>query len=101
MALIKLASTADLKANQMKEVTANGTSILLVNVDGAFYAIGNKCTHRGCSLSKGTLSGDTLKCACHGSVFNVKTGEVVHGPAKKPEPKYELQISGDEILVNL
>ena len=101
MALIKLASTTDLKANQMKAVSANGTAILLVNLDGAFYAIGNKCMHRGCALSNGTLNGDTLKCACHGSVFNVKTGEVVHGPAKKPEPKYELQVSGDEILVDL
>jgi nitrite reductase/ring-hydroxylating ferredoxin subunit len=101
MAVIKLASTTDLKPNQMKEVKANGASILLVNLDGSFYAIGNKCTHRGCALSRGALSGDTLKCACHGSVFNVKTGKVVHGPAKKPEPKYELQISGDQILVDL
>jgi nitrite reductase/ring-hydroxylating ferredoxin subunit len=101
MAVIKLASTTDLKPNQMKEVKANGTSILLVNLDGSFYAIGNKCTHRGCALSNGTLKGDILHCACHGSVFNVKTGEVVHGPAKKPEPKYELQISGDQILVDL
>jgi len=100
MALIKLASTADLKPNQMKEVKANGASILLVNIDGAFYAIGNKCTHRGCALSNSTLNGDTVKCPCHGSVFNVKTGEVVRGPAKKPEPKYELQISGDQILIS-
>jgi nitrite reductase/ring-hydroxylating ferredoxin subunit len=101
MAPIKLASTADLKPNQMKAVNANGTPILLVNLNGSFYAIGNKCTHRGCALSNGTLNGDTLKCACHGSVFNVKTGEVIGGPAKKPEPKYELQVSGDQILVNL
>jgi nitrite reductase/ring-hydroxylating ferredoxin subunit len=101
MTPIKLASTADLKPNQMKAVNANGTPILLVNLNGSFYAIGNKCTHRGCALSNGTLNGDTLKCACHGSIFNVKTGEVIGGPAKKPEPKYELQVSGDQILVNL
>jgi nitrite reductase/ring-hydroxylating ferredoxin subunit len=101
MTPIKLASTADLKPNQMKAVNANGTPILLVNLNGSFYAIGNKCTHRGCALSNGTLNGDTLKCACHGSVFNVKTGEVIGGPAKKPEPKYELQVSGDQILVHL
>jgi nitrite reductase/ring-hydroxylating ferredoxin subunit len=101
MALTKLASTTDLKPNQMKAVNTNGTSILLVNLDGVFYAIGNKCTHRGCALSNGTLNRDTVQCACHGSVFNVKTGSVINGPAKKPEPKYELQISGDQILINL
>jgi nitrite reductase/ring-hydroxylating ferredoxin subunit len=58
---MKLASTTQLQPNQMKGVNANGTPILLVNLDGTFYAIGNKCTHRGCALSKGTLNGDTLK----------------------------------------
>lgn len=101
IALIKLASTVDLQHNQVKGVNANGTTILLVNLDGAFYAIGNKCTHRSCALSNGTLNGDTLKCACHGSVFNVKTGEVIGGPAKKPEPKDELQVSGNQILIGL
>jgi nitrite reductase/ring-hydroxylating ferredoxin subunit len=101
MTPIKLASTTDLKPNQMKAVDADGTSILLVNLAGAFYAIGNKCTHMGCALSRGTLKGDTVQCACHGSVFNVKTGEVVRGLAKKPEPNYELKISGDQILINM
>lgn len=100
MALTKIASTTDLKSNQMKAVDANGTSILLVNLAGAFYAIGNKCMHMDCALSNGPLNGDTVQCACHGSVFNVKTGDVVRGPAKKPEPKYELQISGDQILIS-
>jgi nitrite reductase/ring-hydroxylating ferredoxin subunit len=101
MALIKLASTADLKPNTMKVVNAKGTPILLVNLAGAFYAIGNTCTHMGCPLSKGTLKGDTVQCACHGSVFNVKTGEVVRGLAKKSEPKYELEVNGDQILVRM
>jgi nitrite reductase/ring-hydroxylating ferredoxin subunit len=101
MALIKLASTADLKPNQMKEVKANGASILLVNLDGAFYAIGNKCTHRGCALSRGMLKGSNVECPCHGSTFDVKTGSIVRGPAQKPEPKYELKIEKDQVLINM
>jgi nitrite reductase/ring-hydroxylating ferredoxin subunit len=66
-----------------------------------FSAIGNKSTHMGCALSNGTLNGDTVQCACHGSVFNVKTGDVIRGPAKKPEQKYELQISSDQILLSM
>jgi len=101
MALIKLASTTELKPNTMKVVNAKGTPILLVNLDGTLYAIGNTCTHMGCPLSRGTLKGDTVQCACHGSVFNVKSGEVIRGLAKKPEPKYELEVSGDQILVRM
>jgi nitrite reductase/ring-hydroxylating ferredoxin subunit len=100
VAIIKIASTGDLQPNQMKAVYVNGAAILLVNLAGAFYAIGNKCTHMGCALSRGTLHGGTVQCACHGSVFNVKTGEVVRGLAKKPEPKFELTVSGDQIFVS-
>jgi nitrite reductase/ring-hydroxylating ferredoxin subunit len=74
MTLVNVASTADLKPNEKKAVEVNGVKVLLVNLNGIFYAIGDKCTHRGCSLSKGTIMGDNLQCACHGSTFNLKTG---------------------------
>jgi nitrite reductase/ring-hydroxylating ferredoxin subunit len=47
MALVKLAATNDLKPNQMKVVNAEGKPILLVNIEGTYYAIGNRCTHMG------------------------------------------------------
>jgi len=100
MTLVNVASTADLKPNEKKAVEVNGTKVLLVNLGGTYYAIGDKCTHRGCSLSKGTIMGDNLQCACHGSTFNLKTGAVVKGPAKNPELKYEVKVEGDKISIN-
>jgi nitrite reductase/ring-hydroxylating ferredoxin subunit len=41
-----------------------------------------------------------VKCPCHGSKFNVKTGEVVHGPAAKPEPKYTVKVEEGQILID-
>ncbi len=101
MALIKVASTDDLKPNQMKAIDTEGKPILLVNLNGTFYAIGNKCTHRGCLLSNGTLNGDTVKCGCHGATFDVKTGNVVKGPAKNAEPKYEVRIDGGQVMISI
>ncbi len=100
MALFTVASTADLKPNQMKAVNANGKPILLANLEGKYYAIGNKCTHMQCTLTNGQLEGDVVQCSCHGSRFNVKTGKVVGGPAAFPEPKYEVRVEGDKVLVN-
>ena len=91
MAFLKILSADDLKPNQMKAADAAGKSVLLVNLEGTFYALGNKCTHRGCSLSNGRLKGENVQCPCHGSIFNVKTGEVVGEPASKPETKYDVK----------
>lgn len=98
---IQIASTKDIAKGNMIAVEKNGKDLLIANVDGTYYAIGNVCTHMGCKLAEGTLTGDTVQCACHGSVFNLKTGAVEKGPAEKPEPSYILKVDGDKILVDL
>ena len=100
MSAVNAGSVADLKPNEKKVVEVNGAKVLVVNLNGSIFAIGDKCTHRGCSLSKGTIMGDNLKCACHGSTFNLKTGALVKGPAKNPEPMYKVKIEENQIMVS-
>ncbi len=92
-------SAKDIPAGTMMGVHADGKDILVANVDGKYYAIGNSCTHRGCTVSDGTLAGAHARCPCHGSTFDVRTGEVVHGPATRPEPSYKVEVSGDQISI--
>jgi len=101
MGFFKVASTKDLSPGKMKDVEAGGKRVLLVNLTEKHYAIGNVCTHMGCLLSDGMLKGENVQCVCHGSVFDIKTGKVVSGPAKKPEPVYQVKVEGDQILVNV
>ena len=101
MGFIKLASTNDAKPNSMMGITINDQKILLANVNGNYYAIGDKCMHRGCQLSKGKLQGETVVCPCHGSTYDLKTGNFVKGPTKKPEPAYELKVENNDIMINL
>ena len=97
----KVALKKEIPAGEMKAIDVAGVSVLLANIAGEYFAIGNKCTHRGCKLSSGIFEGETVKCPCHKSVFNVKTGEVVHGPASKPEPKYAVKVEEEQILVSV
>lgn len=101
MGFMKLASTNDLKPNSMIGLTVSDQKILLANVNGTFYAIGDKCMHRGCTISKGTLEGNTVICPCHGSTYDLKTGNFLKGPTKKPEPAYELKVEKNDIMINL
>lgn len=101
MGFFKAASTKDLSPGKMKGVEAGGKPVLLVDLAGRYYAIGNVCTHMGCLLADGILKGENVQCVCHGSVFDVKTGKVVTGPALKPEPSYQVKVEGDQILVNV
>jgi len=101
MDFVKAALRKDVAAGKIKAVDVAEVSVLLANITGEYYAIGNKCTHRGCNLSSGVFEGETVKCPCHKSVFNVKTGEVMHGPATKPVPKYAVKVEEERILVSV
>ena len=78
-------STNEVKLGEMKQGKAGDKRVLVVNLNGKFYAIGDVCMHRGCSLSNGSLNGENVICPCHGSTYDVRTGSVVRGPTTKPE----------------
>ncbi len=50
--------------------------VLLANINGKFYAIGNLCTHVGGPLDRGKLEGHEVQCPLHGSRFDVTTGQL-------------------------
>ena len=98
---IEIASAKNLLPDKMIGVEKEGKSILIANVSGEYYAIGDICTHMGCNISDGVLDGEAVHCPCHGSTFNIKTGAVLKGPAKEPEPSYTLRVDGDKILADI
>ena len=58
--------------------------VSVARVGGKLYAFDDLCTHEACPLSAGLLTGTTIMCQCHGSQFDVTSGEVQRGPAEKP-----------------
>jgi 3-phenylpropionate/trans-cinnamate dioxygenase ferredoxin subunit len=54
----------------------------------------------GCSLADdGEPEGDSVTCQCHGSVFDLSTGEAIGPPATEPVAVYSVRVEGDEIQV--
>ncbi|TMI36324.1 non-heme iron oxygenase ferredoxin subunit [Candidatus Bathyarchaeota archaeon] len=94
---VRVASTAEVPEGGMKKVMLGGQQVLLANVKGKFYAIGNVCTHVGGPLDKGRLDSHEVECPLHGSRFDVTTGQVKRGPAARPEPVYEVKVEGSEV----
>jgi 3-phenylpropionate/trans-cinnamate dioxygenase ferredoxin component len=101
MTVKKIGLVKDMEFEPVKGIVADGKEILLVNMGKNFTAIGNKCTHMGCKLSTGKIDGETIRCPCHGSMFNVRTGQVVRGPATRPEPMYTVTVENGELLIDI
>ncbi len=96
---VNVGATTDISQGKMKMVQLGKENICIANVNGKYYAIGDLCTHVGGPLHQGQLADHTVTCPWHGSQFDVTTGEVKRGPARTPEPAYEVKVDGTSILV--
>lgn len=92
----------ELAENQMRCVKAGEVPVLLVRKSGEIYAIAHTCSHLGGPLSEGDLLDDgNVRCPWHGSVFSIKDGSVVDGPATAPQPKFDVRVTNGQIEVRL
>ncbi|MBX9670431.1 MAG: Rieske 2Fe-2S domain-containing protein [Candidatus Obscuribacterales bacterium] len=74
MVFVKLADSTEVEEGCMKVYKIQDRNLLLVNSDGFFYALENRCPHIGKPLSTGTLKGCTLTCAYHNAEFDIRDG---------------------------
>jgi len=98
---ITVASTSELKTNQMKLIHVNGNRIVIARTEKGYTAFDDHCTHRGGSLAGGAMICATVQCPWHGSQFDTYTGKVMAGPAKENIKTYMVkEVDGKVILIN-
>lgn len=84
---------------EMSSYGAGDRTIAVANVEGDLHAFDDVCTHQQCSLAEGDLDGATVECPCHGSQFDVTTGEAIGGPATEPVDVFEIRVQDGELQV--
>jgi nitrite reductase/ring-hydroxylating ferredoxin subunit len=106
MGLVKIADVTEIEVGKMKMFKIGEKEYLVANVNGKYYAIGNRCTHADGDLSKGSLTGNIVQCPKHKSTFDVTTGKVISGPKIlffhpkiNDGPSYELKVEGTTLYV--
>jgi len=82
-------------------VVVDDTPVLLLRRGEQVFAIHDRCSHRGCSLSEGSLEDDQVVCPCHGSRFDVRDGSVKGGPATAAQPAFQVRNNDGRIEIRL
>ena len=75
--------------------------IAVANVEGMHYAFDDLCPHRQCSLAEGRLEVTVVTCPCHGSQFDVTTGERLRGPAVRGVRAFAVRVEAGDLQVEI
>ncbi len=98
---VEVAKTSDIEPGEAISFEAGDGSIAVFNVDGKYYAIEDRCTHRDAPLSQGEVMGNVVVCPFHAAEFDIKTGEALCQPATEPVKTYNVRVEGDSIMVEI
>ena len=98
MARHVVAPVAEIPPGQRRVVEAAGKRIVVFNLDGAFFALLDRCPHQGGPLSEGILcgltqseepgtyrfsrAGEFLRCPWHQWEFDIRTGKSWFDPRR-------------------
>jgi nitrite reductase/ring-hydroxylating ferredoxin subunit len=91
----------ELPEGTLVQAGTNDVRVMLYKEGERVYALSDRCTHRGCPLHLGQVSGSMIECPCHGSIFRLEDGEVVRGPATVPAPSYEVRRRQGKVEIRL
>jgi 3-phenylpropionate/trans-cinnamate dioxygenase ferredoxin component len=102
MAKVVVGKTSEIPQGKMSHTTAGGKEVLVVNIDGSYYAINNICNHAGAELHEGELSGKELTCPWHGAKWDAMSGNLIWFPQKlKDLESYKVTVENDTLFVEV
>jgi len=92
---------ADLPNGERLFVEIGNKPIVVFNIAGQYFAIGDVCTHDDGPLGDGDLEEYTIVCPRHGGEFDVRNGKALMLPAVVDIPAYPVKVVDENIFVGI
>ena len=96
---ISAVAESDLPPGEHTVVEVEGAVMVLVNLEGEYFAIEDICTHDGSEISSGCIVDGSIECPRHGARFDIRTGEVTAPPAYEPVDTFPVRVMDGVIQV--
>lgn len=96
-----LCATAEVLPGETHVAWFGDVALVVVNHDGQFHALEDRCTHEDFELSAGPFDPATgqIECVLHGARFDVRSGEALCPPAYEPVRSYPLKVEDGTVYV--
>jgi 3-phenylpropionate/trans-cinnamate dioxygenase ferredoxin subunit len=98
---IDVAGVKELVEGDRLFISIDELQIVLFNLGGEIYAIGDICSHDDGPLGDGDQENYEIICPRHGARFDIRTGKALSIPAVVDIPAYPIRVVADRIEVGL
>jgi len=98
---VQVAEVSELPPGERLFVTIDEAQIIVFNLAGMLYAIGDVCSHDGNLLDDAPVEGYDIVCPRHGARFDVRNGKVHALPAIVDIPAYPVRVHERQIEVGV
>jgi len=98
---VSIASVQELPPGERLFVTVDGVQIIVFNLEGQLYAIGDVCSHDGNVLDDSPVEGHQVVCPRHGARFDIRNGKATSLPAVVDISAYPVRIREGHIEVGI
>jgi 3-phenylpropionate/trans-cinnamate dioxygenase ferredoxin subunit len=98
---LEIASEADLPNGERLFVEIESLPIVIFNIAGQLFAIGDVCSHDNGPLGDGMIDGNLVVCPRHGAEFDIRTGKAETLPAVVDIPAYPVRVVDGKIEIGI
>jgi 3-phenylpropionate/trans-cinnamate dioxygenase ferredoxin subunit len=98
---VEIAPADELPSGERLFVEIEGKPLVIFNIAGQFFSIGDVCSHDDGPVGEGDIEGYNITCPRHGAEFDVRTGQVVSMPAVVDIPAYPVRVVDGTIQVGI
>ena len=89
---VEIAPASELPNGERLFVEVEGKPLVIFNIAGQFFSIGDVCSHDDGPVGEGDIEGDNIVCPRHGAEFDIRTGKAVQLPAVVDIPAYPVRV---------
>ena len=98
---IEVAAVEDLRSGERLFIEIDERPIVLLNIGGELFAVGDVCTHDDGPLGDGDVEDLVIICPRHGARFDLRNGKAISLPAFVDIPAYPTKLLDGKILVGI
>ena len=97
----QVAEESDLANGEQLYIEIGDLDLVIFNIAGDIFAIGDLCSHDGAPLGEGEVEEFEVICPRHGARFEMRTGEATELPAVEDIPSYPVRVIEGKIEVGV